>query len=62
MTNMLRRKQEEFDTYARDSALANSSISAKDINEESVAKVFVLEERKRLGIKSDSQVKIEEDE
>ena len=62
MTNMLRRKQEEFDTYARDSALANSSISAKDINEESVAKVFVLEERKRLGIKSDSQVIIEEDE
>ena len=61
MTNMLMRKQEEFDAYARDSALANSSESAKDVNEESMAKVFVLEERKRLGINSDSQVKIEDE-
>jgi hypothetical protein len=58
---MLMRKQEEFDAYARDSALANSSESAKDVNEESIAKVFVLEERKRLGINSDSQVKIEDE-
>jgi SNF2 family DNA or RNA helicase len=62
MTNMLARKQEEFDAYARDSALANSSVTAKDVDEESIAKVFVLEERKRLGIESKKEITIDEDD
>ena len=62
MTNMLLRKQEEFNLYARESALANSTEYAKDVSEESVAKVFVMEERKRLNIKSDEEVKIENED
>ena len=50
MMNMLQRKQEEFDTYARDSVLADSVSSAKDKSEEAMARVIVLEERKRLGV------------
>jgi len=50
MLAMLAHKQKEFDAYARDSDLANSASGAKDITEESMAKVIVMEERKRLGI------------
>ncbi len=50
MLTMLASKQKEFDAYARDSDLANSASGAKDITEESMAKVIVMEERKRLGI------------
>jgi SNF2 family DNA or RNA helicase len=50
MLAMLARKQSEFDSYARSSDLADSVSDAKGINEESIAKVIVMEERKRLGI------------
>lgn len=63
MMKMLARKQHEFDMYARESELANSVSSAKDLGEESLAKVFVLEERKRLNIKAvSSEITIEDDE
>ncbi len=52
MLVMLARKQNEFDQYARDSALANSTSDAKGTSEESMAKVIVFEERKRLVITS----------
>ena len=55
MLVMLARKQNEFDQYARDSALANSTSDAKATSEESMAKVIVLEERKRLGITSTTE-------
>ena len=60
MMGMLARKQEEFDSYARESHLANASGAAKDRSEEAMARVFVMEERKRLNIKSDQEVTIEE--
>ena len=41
---------------ARSGALANIAVAAKDPTEESMAKVIVLGERKRLGIESDSDV------
>ena len=65
MLAMLARKQSEFDEYARDSELANEASGAKDSSDESIAKVIVLEERKRLGIESmdeNIQVKMDEDE
>jgi SNF2 family DNA or RNA helicase len=63
MLAMLARKQSEFDSYARDSDLADSVSDAKGSSEESLAKVVVLEERKRLGIKaSDDQVEIVEED
>ena len=63
MLAMLARKQSEFDDYARDSDLANQASGAKDSSEESMAKVIVLEERKRLGInESDLNIQISEDE
>jgi SNF2 family DNA or RNA helicase len=59
MLAMLARKQSEFDSYARDSDLADSVSDAKNSSEESIAKVILLEERRRLGIKtSDNQIKI----
>jgi superfamily II DNA or RNA helicase len=61
MMAMLSWKQREFDDYARDSALANSGYSAKDHNEEKLAKVLVMDERRRLNIASDAPVVIEED-
>jgi SNF2 family DNA or RNA helicase len=54
MLAMLARKQAQFDSYARDSDLANSASGAKDASEESMAKVIVMEERKRLGIQASS--------
>lgn len=63
MLAMLARKQSEFDSYARDSDLADSVSDAKGSSEESIAKVIVLEERKRLGIKaSDDQIQISEED
>ena len=55
MLAMLARKQTEFDDYARDSDLANSAVGAKEVSEESIAKVIVLDERRRLGIASANQ-------
>jgi SNF2 family DNA or RNA helicase len=52
MQKMLARKQAEFDAYVRDSELANSSDSAKDIDEESLAKVIILAERERLALEA----------
>jgi SNF2 family DNA or RNA helicase len=63
MLAMLARKQSEFDDYARDSDLADSVSDAKGSSDESIAKVIVLEERKRLGIKaSDDKIQISEEE
>ena len=62
MMAMLERKQREFDDYAKESALANSSQTAKDVGEESLAKVFVLEERRRLNVSSELPVVLKEDE
>ena len=63
MLAMLARKQVEFDQYARDSDLANSVSEAKSSSEESMAKVIVMEERKRLGIQeSDLGIVITEDD
>ena len=55
MLLMLARKQEAFENYARESALANSASGAKDATEESIAKVILLDERKRLGIEGKSK-------
>jgi len=62
MLVLLARKQEEFDQYARDSDLANSATGAKEASEESMAKVIVLEERKRLGIAEGSDQIVVTDE
>ena len=63
MLAILAHKQTQFDSYARDSDLANSASGAKDASEESIARVIVMDERKRLGIQSHSEVtnKSEED-
>jgi SNF2 family DNA or RNA helicase len=62
MLAMLARKQTEFDDYARDSDLANSAIGAKEVSEESIAKVIVMDERRRLGIATDNQEVVLKDE
>jgi SNF2 family DNA or RNA helicase len=63
MLAMLAYKQSEFDDYARDSDLANQADGAKDASEESMAKVIVMEERKRLGInENDIEVQITDNE
>lgn len=62
MLAMLARKQTEFDDYARDSDLANSAIGAKEVSEESIAKVIVMDERRRLGIASTNQDVLLKDE
>lgn len=62
MLQMLADKQAEFNDYARESVLADGATTAKDKNEESMAKVIVLEERKRLGITSQEEVKVEDSE
>jgi hypothetical protein len=56
MLAILAHKQTQFDSYARDSDLANSASGAKDPSEESIARVIVMDERKRLGIVSNSEV------
>lgn len=63
MLAMLARKQTEFDDYARDSDLANSAIGAKEVSEESIAKVIVMDERRRLGISaSDDEIILKDDQ
>ena len=63
MMKMLARKQHEFDMYARESELANYVSSAKDLSEESIAKVFVMEERKRLNlVATNEEISIEDNE
>ena len=57
MLVMLARKQSAFDSYARDSTLANSADAAKDPSEESLARVIVMDERKRLGIQGSNEIK-----
>lgn len=62
MLAMLARKQSEFDDYARDSDLADSAPGAKEVSAQSMAKVIVIEERKRLGInENDLEVQIIDD-
>jgi len=62
MLSLLAQKQEEFEQYARKSELANTAVGAKEPSEESMAKVIVMAERKRLGITGDSQEVILEEE
>lgn len=63
MLAMLARKQSEFDDYARDSELANSVSDAMDSSHESVAKIIVMDERRRLGIEGRSEdISVVEDE
>ena len=63
MLAMLARKQSEFDQYARDRELANNATDAKGTSEESMAKVIVMDERKRLGIVAkDDEVSMVDDE
>lgn len=62
MLSLLASKQEEFEQYARNSELANTAAGAKEVREESMAKVIVMEERRRLGINGDSEKIILEDE
>jgi flagellar biosynthesis/type III secretory pathway chaperone len=62
MLAMLGRKQKEFDEYARDSELANTATDAKGTSEESIAKVIVMDERKRLGIQAASDEVLISDE
>lgn len=63
MLVMLARKQSHFDDYARDSVLANTATDAKGTSEESMAKVIVMDERRRLGLDATNDpVKITDDE
>jgi SNF2 family DNA or RNA helicase len=62
MLAMLARKQSEFDDYARDSDLANQASGAKDPSEESMAKVIVMEERRRLGLSGSNEEVLLKDE
>jgi SNF2 family DNA or RNA helicase len=50
MIAMLAYKQRQFDAYAKESDLADQASGAKDATEESMAKVIVMEERRRLGV------------
>ncbi len=60
MVGILNRKQEEFDAYARESALANSSKDAKDKDEESVARIVLLQEKQRLGLDVKDNLNLDE--
>ncbi|CAB5241120.1 unannotated protein [freshwater metagenome] len=63
MFAILARKQNQFDQYARDSDLANSATDAKGVSEESMAKVIVMDERRRLGITNTNEyISLAEDE
>jgi SNF2 family DNA or RNA helicase len=55
MIEMLAHKQQQFDAYAKESDLADQASGAKDGTDESMAKVIVMEERKRLGIEAASE-------
>lgn len=62
MLSILARKQAHFDDYARDSALADSASGAKDVSEESMAKIIVMDERKRLGINTQEGITVKGEE
>jgi SNF2 family DNA or RNA helicase len=62
MLAMLARKQAEFNEYARESALADGATGAKEIGEESIAKVIVMEERKRLGVQGTGEVVLKDED
>lgn len=50
MMEILDNKQQLFDSYARDSVVAESSLQAKDITERSIMDKIVEQEQKRLGL------------
>ena len=50
MMEILDNKQQLFDSYARDSVVAESSLQAKDITERSLMDKIVAQEQKRLGL------------
>lgn len=50
MMEILGNKQQLFDSYARDSVVAESSLQAKDITEKSLIDQIVSQEQKRLGL------------
>jgi SNF2 family DNA or RNA helicase len=60
MLVMLHRKQQEFDQFARESELANSSVTGKDISDESIARVIISKERERLGLSSQGPIELNE--
>jgi SNF2 family DNA or RNA helicase len=62
MLSLLAYKQDQFEQYARKSELANTATGAKEASEESIAKVIVMAERKRLGINADNQEIVLEEE
>lgn len=62
MRVMLQGKQNEFESYARESALADGSKLAKDVNEHQLAKVILLDERRRLNISSEAEVSLDAEE
>ena len=62
MIAMLAYKQSQFDAYAKESDLADQASGAKDATEESMAKVIVMEERKRLGVETNTEVIIKDEE
>lgn len=63
MLAMLARKHSAFDQYARDSDLADGVSDAKGTSEESIAKVIVLEERRRLGVNvASDEITLSDDE
>jgi len=61
MVEILNRKQAEFDAYARESALADSVKAAKDKDEESMARVILLKEKRRLGLEEEDNLILEEE-
>jgi SNF2 family DNA or RNA helicase len=62
MIEMLAHKQQQFDAYAKESDLADQASGAKDGTDESMAKVIVMEERKRLGVETNAEVIIKDEE
>lgn len=51
MMIMLQNKQQLFDSYARDSVIAESSYQAVDVSEKSIIDEILMAERKRLNLK-----------
>ena len=62
MIAMLAHKQSQFDAYAKESDLADQASGAKDATDESMAKVIVMEERRRLGVETNQEVIIKDEE
>jgi hypothetical protein len=61
MLVMLNRKQKEFDQFARESELANSSVTGKDISDESLAREVITKERERLGLSTEKSISFSDD-